>query len=149
MILATSYADISGEFQHLQAVAALDERARQADIALLPGAGFGVTLGDCLARYVADQVPDATHLRISVAASNAQSSSAARRTVLSVLADGGYAIEGGQVKRRPIAHESWTVDRDGKAHSFAAAPMGELVAAFHSTGIANVVVGRPMSASAA
>lgn len=145
----TSYADISGEFHHLRTVTALNERARQADIALLSGAGFGVTLGDCLARHVADQLPDATHLRISVAAANAQSTSAVRRTILNVVSNGGYAVERGQWRRRSIAHKSWLLKHDGKPVPFAAAPMGELVAAFNSTRIANIVVGRPMSATAA
>jgi len=108
-----------------------------------------VTLGDCLARHVADRLPDATHLRIAVAAANAQSTSAVRRTILNVLAGGGYAVESGRLRRRPIAHRSWTLKLDGRRYTFAAAPMGELVAAFHSTRIANIVVGRPMSANAA
>jgi len=145
----TSYADISGEFEHLRAVATLDERARRAGIALLPGAGFGVTLGDCLARHVIDRLPDATHLRLSVAASNAHSTPAVRRTIVNVLAGGGYAVEGGQWRRHALAHQSWALSYDGKLQPFAAAPMGELVAAFQSTHVANIAVGRPMSAGAA
>src|SRR6478672_536509 len=45
----TSYVDVSGEFQHMRSVAACDRRAREAGTALLTGAGFGATFGDCLA----------------------------------------------------------------------------------------------------
>lgn len=145
----TSYADISGELDHLRAVAALDERARQAGIALLPGAGFGVTLGDCLARHVIGRLPDATHLRVSIAVGNAQRTSAVRRTIVNVIAGGGYAIEEGKWRRRSLGHKCWTVRHRGKDQTFAAAPMGELAALFHSTGIGNILVGRPMPATAA
>ena len=143
----TPYVDISGEFHHLRAVEALD--ARTARIPILTGAGFGVTFGDCLARHVVDRLPDATHLRVSVAASNALTTSAVRRTILEVLAKGGYAVEGGQWRRRPLAHQHWMVRDGGSPLTFAAAPMGELVAARLSTNVANIVVGRPMSAKTA
>ncbi len=55
--VGTAYMDVSGEFHHLQFVEALDARAKQAGIALLTGAGFGVTYGDCLARYALDRLP--------------------------------------------------------------------------------------------
>jgi short subunit dehydrogenase-like uncharacterized protein len=145
----TPYADISGEFHHLRAVEALDARARTAHIPILTGAGFGVTFGDCLARHVVDRLPDATHLRVSVAASNALTTSAVRRTILEVLAKGGYAVEGGQWKHRPLAHQHWMVADGDSPLSFAAAPMGELAAARRSTNVANIVVGRPMPAKSA
>jgi short subunit dehydrogenase-like uncharacterized protein len=145
----TPYLDISGEFHHLRAVEALDELAREARIPLLTGAGFGVTFGDGLARYVADRLPDATHLRLSVAADNAQTTLAVRRTILDVLAKGGFAVEGGAWARRPLAHQLWTVKDGGDDLAFAAAPMGELAALRLSTNVANIVVGRPMPAKTA
>ena len=146
---STPYVDISGEFHHLRAVEALDEQAREAGIPLLTGGGFGVTFGDCLARHVVDRLPDATSLLISVAANNAQSTPAVRRTILDVIAKGGYAVEGGSWVKRPLAHQLWTV-RDGSTDTpFAAAPMGELAAARTSTSVANIVVGRPMPAKTA
>lgn len=145
----TPYVDCSGEFHHLRTVEALDERARKAGAPILTGAGFGATFGDCLARHVVDRVPDATHLRLSVAAANAQQTSAVRRTVLEVMARGGYAVEGGRWASRPIAHEAWTVHDGAESLPFAAAPMGELAAARLSTNVANIVVGRPMPAKTA
>src|SRR4051794_7585346 len=145
----TPYLDVSGELHHLRFVSDLDQRARNAGVALLTGAGFGVTFGDCLARHVADRLPDATHLRLSVAASNAQTTAAVRRTILEVLAEGGHAVEGGRWRRRPLGHEAWTVNDGGQESSFASAPMGELVAVHRWAKAANIVVGRPMAASTA
>jgi short subunit dehydrogenase-like uncharacterized protein len=141
----TAYADISGELDHLRAIEALDEPARKASIPLLTGAGFGVTLGDCLARHVVDRLPDATSLRLSVAADNVVETPAVRRTILEVMSKGGYAVEGGNWVKRPFAHQVWTV-KDGLTDlPFAAAPLGELAALRSSTNVANIVVGRPMA----
>ena len=145
----TPYVDISGEFHHLRFVEALDGAARKAGTPLLTGAGFGVTFGDCLARHVVDRLPDATHLRLSVAAGNALTTPAVRRTILEVMAKGSYAIAGGAWVRRPFADELWTVKDGATALSFASAPMGELAAARMSTNIPNIVVGRPMAARTA
>jgi short subunit dehydrogenase-like uncharacterized protein len=144
-----AYADISGEFHHLRAVEGFDARARTARIPILTGAGFGATFGDCLARHVVDRLPDATHLRLSVAAGNAVTTSAVRRTILEVLAKGGYAVEGGRWKHRSLAHQHWTVPDGGSPAAFAAAPMGELAAVRLSTNVANIMVGRPMAAKSA
>jgi short subunit dehydrogenase-like uncharacterized protein len=147
--VGTAYMDVSGEFHHLQFVEALDARAKQAGIALLTGAGFGVTYGDCLARYALDRLPDATRLRLSVAAANAQTTPGARRTIVDVLAKGGYAVEGGRFRPRPLAHQTWIIRSASSEVAFAAAPLGELAALRRSTGIADIVVGRPMSAGQA
>jgi len=145
----TAYMDVSSEFHHLQLVEALDAQAKQAGIALLTGAGFGVTYGDCLARYAVDRLPTATRLRLSVAAANAQTTPGVQRTIVGVLAKGGYAVEGGGVRRRPLAHQTWIVPSTSGEVAFAAAPLGELAALRRSTGIANIVVGRPMPAGRA
>lgn len=145
----TPYLDVSGEIQHLRFVADLDQRARNAGVALLTGAGFGVTFGDSLARHVVDRLPDATHLRLSVDANNAQTTPAVHRTVLSVLAEGGYAVEGGKWRSRPLGHAAWTVSDGSQVASFASAPLGELAAVHGWAKAPNVVVGRPLAASAA
>ena len=143
------YLDVSGEISHLRFVSDLDQRARNAGVALLTGAGFGATFGDCLARHVAERLPDATHLRLSIDAANAQSTAAVRRTTLGVLAEGGYAVEGGKWRSRPLGHAAWTVSDGSEVASFASAPLGELAAVQGWAKAANIVVGRPMAASAA
>lgn len=140
----THYVDVSGELEHMRSVAALDGRAREAGIALLTGAGFGVTFGDCLARHVADRLPDATHLRLSVAAANARTTPTVRRTILEVIARGGFAVELGQWKAKPLAHTVWTVRDHGLERPFVAAPMGELAALYGWARAPDIVVGRPM-----
>jgi short subunit dehydrogenase-like uncharacterized protein len=145
----TPYVDVSGEQACLRIVEDFGPRAEAAGIPLLTAAGFGATYGDCLARHVVDRLPDATHLRLSVAADSAYRTPAVQSTILSVLADGGGAIENGQWVSRPLAHETWVVRNGAEAIPFAAAPMPELMAAFLSTDVPNIVVGRPMPHMAA
>lgn len=145
----TSYMDVSGEFSHLRSVEALDGRAKRAGIALLTGAGFGTTYGDCLAAYALERLPSATGLRLSVAAANALTTPGAQRTIISVLADGGYVVSAGRFERRPLAHRAWTVRTTHSDVTFASAPLGELAALRRSTGVTDIVVGRPMSRGAA
>lgn len=141
---ATSYMDVSGEIHHLQSLEARDAAAKAAGIAILTGAGFGVTYGDCLARYAVDRLPDATGLRLSVAAANAQTTPGAQRTIIDVLAKGGYAVEDGRFRRCALAHRTWTIGSASAEIPFAAAPLGELAALRRSTGVADIIVGRPM-----
>ncbi len=60
------YLDINGELPLYQYVFSFDQAAREKKIALLPGIGFDVLPSDCLVSYVADQLPDATHLDVAV-----------------------------------------------------------------------------------
>jgi len=144
-----SYMDVSGELEHLRNVEARDGQAREAGIALLTGAGFGTTYADMLASSLLVRLPKAIQLRASVAAANALRTPGAQRTVVSVLADGGYVVTGGRFERRRLADQTWTVRTSGGAVDFAAAPMGELASLRHSTGIGDIVVGRPMSRGSA
>jgi len=145
----TRYGDIGGEFHHIRALAARDAQARRAGIAILSGAGFGVTYGEALALHALAQVPDAVSLRLSIAAENAQTSPAARRSVIAVLARGGYDLKGGQFRPQPLAHQRWAIRRGTDDLCFAAAPLGELAALQRSTALAQVVTGRPMQPGAA
>src|SRR5262249_13628599 len=44
-----SYLDVNGEAGDFSRALACDEAARQAGVAVIPGAGYGVTFGECLA----------------------------------------------------------------------------------------------------
>ena len=70
-------------------------------------------------------------------------------STLAVLAEGGHAVESGEWRSRPIGHDAWTVSDGDRVSSFASAPIGELAALHRWAKAPNIVVGRPMSASAA
>ncbi len=61
----THYLDLAGEVPEFEAMERLDERAVEADVMLLPGAGFGVVPTDCLAALLKKKLPTATRLRLA------------------------------------------------------------------------------------
>ena len=140
-----SYLDVNGEIPDLVAALDCDAEARKRGIAVIPGAGFGVVYGEAVAAHVARRLSDASWLTLSVADANAMSSSGAARSTAAVLAGGGYAVEGGVLRERPIAFRTWRVGDRG----FAAAPRPELVAALRLTGIPEIVAGVPLPLPAA
>jgi short subunit dehydrogenase-like uncharacterized protein len=146
---ATPYLDMSGEVDPVAATLARDDAARGRRIPLIAGAGFGVTAGDCIAAHVTRRYPRATRLRIAIDARNARRSASAAVSTLDVLGGGGAWIEAGRLVRGPLAHDRFRATLGEQTQTFAAAPMAEALAAFRTTGVANVVVGVPVPRLAA
>jgi short subunit dehydrogenase-like uncharacterized protein len=61
----THYLDLTGEIQVYQALAARDADAKERKVMLLPGVGFDVVPTDCLALYLKQRLPSATHLTLA------------------------------------------------------------------------------------
>lgn len=62
----THYLDLTGEIPVYEAQAALDARARAAGVMLMPGVGFDMVPGDCLALYLKRVMPDAIALDMGI-----------------------------------------------------------------------------------
>ena len=60
------YVDISGEIEGFEALAILDDEAKDANIMMMPGGGFDVVPSDCLAAYLHKRLPTATNLRLFI-----------------------------------------------------------------------------------
>jgi len=145
---AASYVDLNGEIDDFLQALSCDTEARARGIAIIPGAGFGVVFGEALAAHVTRRLPDASWLRISLAAANASHSHGAERSTALVLVGGGYAVSGGKLLKRPVAFTTWRVAAEINEASrlrFAAAPRAELVAAQRLTGVKEIVAGVPLS----
>jgi short subunit dehydrogenase-like uncharacterized protein len=140
-----SYMDISGEIDDFTAALACDAPARAAGIGIIPGVGYGVVFAECLAAQVAQRLPDATWLRLSLATQTQGSSRGARRSVANTMVAGGREIREGTMRKRALAFSTWRApSSDARAMHFAAAPMAEIQAAHRSTGFPNVVAGIPL-----
>jgi len=145
-----SYLDLNGEIEDFQAALSCDADARRAGMAILPGVGYGVVFGECLAAQLARRLPDATWLRLSLATQTAARSRGATLSVAAAMMAGGRVIDHGALRKRAMASSTWrTPPSDLPRTRFAAAPVAELVAAHRSTGIPNIVVGIPLSRPAA
>lgn len=135
------YLDVANEPGIFEAVYALDEQARSRGLTLLPGAGFGVTATDTLARHVADQLPGATRLEITYALYTAGSGPGTRLNALSLLTSGGLVRRSGQlVSARLGAGARRVTTPAGTTMTAVPVPMGDLSAAYRTTGIGDITV---------
>ena len=145
-----SYLDVSGEIEDFLEALSCDAHARRAGIAILPGVGYGVVFGECLAAQLAQRLPDATWLRLSLATKTAAHSRGATLSVAAAMVAGGRDIYHGALRKRAMASSTWRTPPSALPRMrFAAAPMAELAAAHRSTGIPNIVAGIPLSLPAA
>jgi hypothetical protein len=112
--------------------------------------GYGVVFAECLAAQVAQRLPAATWLRLSLATQNDGHSRAATLSEAAVITGGGRDVFKGALRRRAMAAPTWRLPgADGSGITFAAAPLAELVAVQRSTGVPNIVAGIRMSRVAA
>jgi short subunit dehydrogenase-like uncharacterized protein len=133
------YLDITGEIDVFAHCHAQDDRAIQAGIVVLPGAGFDVVPTDCLAALLVRELPDAQSLVLAFEAGGGPSPGTAKTSVEG-LGKGGRARIDGEVQRVPLAWKSRTFERDGEARCAMTIPWGDVYTAHVSTGIPNIEV---------
>ncbi|MGH8306771.1 MAG: saccharopine dehydrogenase family protein [Gammaproteobacteria bacterium] len=132
------YLDITGEIQVFEALAALTDAAVKAGVMLLPGVGFDVVPTDCLAAHLKDRMPDATHLSLAFR-SGGGFSRGTRMTMLEGLGHGGAVRRDGHIVPVPAAWKIRQLDfGEGKTRAAVTIPWGDVVTAWHSTGIPNI-----------
>jgi short subunit dehydrogenase-like uncharacterized protein len=133
------YLDITGEIDVIEGAASLDERARQAGIALVPAVGFDVVPTDCLAALLAEKLPGAVRLELAFADDNGVSPGTAK-TVVENLPRGGRARVDGEIVRVPTAWKSQQIPFDDRTRWAMTIPWGDVASAWHSTQIPNIEV---------
>jgi len=133
------YLDITGEITVFEGAARYDEKARQANIMVMPGTGFDVVPTDCIARYLKDQMPDATDLQLAFASTGGGPSHGTALTFAGHIGEGGVVRENGQLKRVPLGHQSKWIDFPGRKMHVMAIPWGDIATAYRTTGIPNIV----------
>jgi short subunit dehydrogenase-like uncharacterized protein len=131
------YVDITGEIPALQITFAHHDAAQQKGICLMSGVGFDVVPTDCLARYVADQVPNAKELEIAIAVESTPSPGTTKSSI-----DG--MLRGGLVRRNGVL-EPFELGKGGRNVRFSdetrpvlPIPWGDLETAYRTTGIPNI-----------
>lgn len=146
----THYTDITGEAEVFEGLAGLDAAALQAKIMVMPGTGFDVVPSDCLANHVKARLPDATHLELAFRAVGGGLSHGTATTMAENIHRGGMARIDGKLVSVPTAWKSRAIpfrqDRTSKATTI---PWGDVVTAWHSTGIPNIWVYTEMPQAAA
>src|SRR5581483_1843854 len=97
-----SYLDVTGEIPVFQNTFAHDAEARERGVSLISGVGFDVVPTDCLACHVAEQVPGAVELELTIAATALQPSAGTTRTMLEELPAGGLVRRAGRLVPVPL-----------------------------------------------
>lgn len=144
----THYLDITGEMPVFESIYALDHLAREHEIAMIPGAAFDVVPTDCLALYLAQQMPQAEHLELAVASTGSYSAGTLQ-TILEHFGDGGYIRRNGSLVPFPLAAANRRVRFSNLRLNVTAAPLPDLASAYRSTHIPNIKTYRAMSRASA
>ena len=133
----THYLDITGEIEVFEGAAERNDDAKKAGIMLMPGTGFDVVPSDCLAFYLKNQLPDATHLKIAFS-SQGKMSKGTSVTMIENLGEGGAVRNKGKIIKVPIAHKVREFPFGEKKLLCATIPWGDVSTAYYSTKIPNI-----------
>jgi len=133
----THYLDITGEINVFEQTFRYDEAARSNGIALISGVGFDVVPSDCLAVYVAQQIPAPTRLEIGIMGLT-RASAGTTKSMLEIAPMGWFGRENGALTRLPAQQMTRKVRLPNGSYRAMALPWGDLATAYRSTGIANI-----------
>jgi short subunit dehydrogenase-like uncharacterized protein len=136
----THYTDITGEHQVFEMLAGYDQKAKQAGIMILPGAGFDVVPSDCLALHLKNRLPSATHLQLAFAMSKGGLSRGTAKTSVEGLGEGSMIRSNGKLAHVPLGEKILTVDFGVFKTKALNIPWGDISTAWRSTGIPNIEV---------
>ncbi len=132
------YVDISGEIPGFEVLAAMNKLAKEADIMLLPGAGFDIVPSDCLAAHMKQRLPAATHLRLFVRGVGAGISPGTAKSAVENMHRQGMIRRDGKLVQVPPA---WNVREQDFGRGYTkvvSVGWGDVSTAYHSTGIPNI-----------
>jgi len=135
----THYLDITGEIEVFELAHRYGPAAEQNDVMLMPGIGFDVVPTDCMAKYLAEQLPDATHLDLAFAMRGGRVSHGTAKTMVEGLGESGKIRKNGKITDVPLGHRSQTIPFAEDFSTFTMAiPWGDVSTAYYTTGIPNV-----------
>lgn len=133
------YTDITGEIAVFEAIARLDEKAKEAGIMVMPGVGFDVVPSDCLAKHLKDRLPSATHLSLAFYGMG-RLSHGTQATMTMNVGKGGAIRKDGKIRPVPAAWKTREIDFGEVTKNAVTIPWGDVATAFYSTEIPNIEV---------
>lgn len=136
----THYIDITGEITVFEMLLSHSKEAEEQGIMILPGAGFDVVPTDCMAAFLKQQLPSATHLELGFDSLGGASSRGTTKTAIENLDKRNLVREDGVLTEKPHGHATKWIDFGaGKRHCMSI-PWGDVSTAHVSTGIPNIIV---------
>ncbi len=133
------YTDITGEISVFETCAALDSRAMEAGIMIMPGVGFDVVPSDCHALHLKNRLPSATHLTLAFYGMG-RISHGTQATMTMNIGRGGAIRKDGKITPVPAAWKTREIDFGEVTKTGVTIPWGDVSTAYHSTGIPNIEV---------
>jgi short subunit dehydrogenase-like uncharacterized protein len=140
------YLDIGNELQVFRTLYDLDQRARRAGVAVIPGTGFGVVATNCLARYVSEAIGGAQFLEVAARAATAQPGPGIAASIRENLPYGGWTRQAGRLHPQPLGSGITTVTLPSGPCLVMPFPTGDLEAAFQATGAPDITAFSPVPA---
>lgn len=134
----THYTDINGDISVFEMIKRFDAAAKEKNIMLMPGAGFDVVPTDCMALYLKNKLPDATHLKLAFTSVGGGVSHGTAMTIVNRLGEGGAVRQNGKITGRPLGENGMRVDFGEKKFFVMSIPWGDVSTANFTTGIPNI-----------
>jgi short subunit dehydrogenase-like uncharacterized protein len=133
------YTDITGEISVFESCAALDRKAKDAGVMLMPGVGFDVVPSDCLALHLKNRLPPASNLTLAFYGMG-RISHGTQATMTMNVGRGGAVRKDGRITPVPAAWKTREIDFGEVKKVGVTIPWGDVATAFYSTGIQNIEV---------
>ena len=132
------YIDITGEIAVYDYANQCDNQALAAGVVLCPGVGSDVIPTDCLAVYLKDSCPDATHLTMAWHVEGSRASKGTAKTSVEGMFKGGKVRKNGKIIQVPLAYKERLINFEIGKKNAMTIPWGDVFTAYHSTGIPNI-----------
>ena len=134
----THYLDITGEIGVFEKAKSMNQQAINKQIMIMPGVGFDVVPTDCIAKFLKDQLTDATNLSLAFAMIGGGVSHGTANTMAEGMGEGGAIRENGKIIKKPLGHKGIWVDFGLKKLFVMCIPWGDISTAYTTTGIPNI-----------
>ncbi len=136
----THYIDINGDISVFELIKTYDAAAKQANVMLLPGAGFDVIPTDCTALHLKEQLPDATHLQLAFISNGGGLSHGTATTMAQRVGEEALVRINGELVKKPLGYKGMWLTVANKKRFVMSLQWGDISTAYHTTGIPNVEV---------
>lgn len=125
----THYLDITGEYAVFEMLASYHHRAKDSGILVMPGVGFDVVPSDCLALYLKNRLPTATHLQLAFAVSGGGMSRGTIRTVIEGLGKGFVVRRNGELVATDLGELTLDINFGNLTRTTMCIPWGDIATA--------------------
>ncbi len=134
------YLDITGEIIVFESLRKMDKAFKEKNLMAMPGAGFDVVPTDCVANYLSNLMPEATHLELAFKGLGGRISRGTAKTMVENLGMGGVVRQNGILIKVPAGYKTRDINFQEKEEQCVSIPWGDISTAYTSTGIKNIIV---------